>query len=137
MRSSFSLAAGSVTVAARGLGQRLRREPDTRAAMEQLETNPSDPVIQERLAEQLTGKLKDPAFREDLQALLEEGDERGDEPWLVNITNIIGDTRERGQQGGPRPGEPNELSGALQFAGSGMPAGSRRCRRGRSVGPSS
>jgi hypothetical protein len=38
--------------------------------MEQLETNPSDPVIQERLAEQLTGKLKDPAFREDLQALL-------------------------------------------------------------------
>jgi replicative DNA helicase len=58
----------------RRLGQRLRREPDTRAAMEQLETNPSDPVIQERLAEQLTGKLKDPAFREDLQALLAELD---------------------------------------------------------------
>jgi replicative DNA helicase len=60
--------------ALRRLGQRLRREPDTRAAMEQLETNPSDPVTQERLAEQLTGKLKDPAFREDLQALLEELD---------------------------------------------------------------
>jgi replicative DNA helicase len=60
--------------ALRRLGQRLRREPDTRAAMEQLETNPSDPATQERLAEQLTGKLKDPAFREDLQALLEELD---------------------------------------------------------------
>jgi replicative DNA helicase len=60
--------------ALRRLGQRLRREPDTRAAMEQLETNPSDPAVQERLAEQLTGKLKDPAFREDLQALLEELD---------------------------------------------------------------
>ena len=58
----------------RRLGQRLRREPDTRAAMEQLETNPSDPAVQERLAEQLTGKLKDPAFREDLQALLAELD---------------------------------------------------------------
>ena len=52
--------------ALRRLGQRLRREPDTRAAMEQLQTNPGDPAAQERLAEQLTGKLKDPAFREDL-----------------------------------------------------------------------
>ena len=51
--------------ALRRLGQRLRHEPDTRAAMEQLET-PGDPAAQERLAEQLTGKLKDPAFREDL-----------------------------------------------------------------------
>jgi replicative DNA helicase len=58
--------------ALRRLRQRLRREPDTRAAMEQLETNPSDPAVQERLAEQLTGKLKDPAFREDLRALLDE-----------------------------------------------------------------
>jgi replicative DNA helicase len=58
--------------ALRRLGQRLRREPDTRAAMEQLETNPSDPAVQERLAEQLTGKLTDPAFREDLQGLLDE-----------------------------------------------------------------
>src|SRR5215218_4135855 len=58
----------------RRLGQRLRREPDTRAAIELLETNPSDPAVQERLAEQLTGKLKDPAFREDLQALLAELD---------------------------------------------------------------
>jgi replicative DNA helicase len=60
--------------ALRRLGQRLRREPDTRAAMEQLETNPSDPAVQERLAEQLTSKLTDPAFREDLQALLAELD---------------------------------------------------------------
>jgi len=60
--------------ALRRLIQRLRREPDTRAAMEQLETNPSDPATQERLAEQLTGKLKDPAFRDELQALLEELD---------------------------------------------------------------
>jgi len=60
--------------ALRRLGQRLRREPDTRAAMEQLETNPSDPAVQERLAEQLTGKLTDPAFREDLQSLLDELD---------------------------------------------------------------
>lgn len=52
--------------ALRRLGQRLRHEPDTRAAMEQLQTNPGDPAAQERLAEQLTGKLKDPAFREDL-----------------------------------------------------------------------
>ena len=37
--------------------------------MEQLETNPSDPAAQERLAEQLTDKLNDPAFREELQAL--------------------------------------------------------------------
>ena len=60
--------------ALRRLGQRLRREPDTRAAMEQLETNPSDPAVQERLAEQLTGKLTGPAFREDLQGLLDELD---------------------------------------------------------------
>jgi hypothetical protein len=60
--------------ALRRLRQRLRREPDTRAAMEQLETNPSDPATQERLAEQLTGKLKDPAFRDELQALLDELD---------------------------------------------------------------
>lgn len=60
--------------ALRRLGQRLRREPETRAAMEQLETNPSDPAVQERLAEQLTGKLTDPAFREDLQSLLDELD---------------------------------------------------------------
>jgi replicative DNA helicase len=60
--------------ALRRLGQRLRREPDTRAAMEQLETNPSDPAVQERLAEQLTGKLTDPAFRQDLQSLLDELD---------------------------------------------------------------
>jgi replicative DNA helicase len=60
--------------ALRRLGQRLRREPDTRAAMEQLETNPNDPAVQEQLAEQLTGKLTDPAFREDLQSLLDELD---------------------------------------------------------------
>jgi replicative DNA helicase len=42
--------------------------------MEQLEADPSDPATQERLAEQLTGKLKDPAFREDVQALLDELD---------------------------------------------------------------
>ena len=60
--------------ALRRLGQRLRREPATRVAMEQLEANPSDPAVQERLAEQLTGKLKDPAFREDLQGLLDELD---------------------------------------------------------------
>jgi thioredoxin-like negative regulator of GroEL len=55
---------GAAKQALRRLGQRLRREPDTRAAMEQLEANPSDPTVQERLAEQLTGKLTDPAFRE-------------------------------------------------------------------------
>jgi replicative DNA helicase len=65
---------GAAKQALRRLRQRLRREPDTRAAMEQLEANPSDPAVQERLAEQLTGKLKDPAFREDLQALLDELD---------------------------------------------------------------
>jgi replicative DNA helicase len=65
---------GAAKQALRRLGQRLRREPDTRTAMEQLETNPSDPAVQERLAEQLTGKLKDPAFREELQALLAELD---------------------------------------------------------------
>jgi replicative DNA helicase len=65
---------GAAKQALRRLGQRLRREPDTRAAMEQLETNPSDPAVQERLAEQLTGKLTDPAFREELQALLAELD---------------------------------------------------------------
>jgi putative heme iron utilization protein len=51
---------GAAKQALRRLRQRLRREPDTRAAMEQLETNPSDPATQERLAEQLTGKLKCP-----------------------------------------------------------------------------
>jgi replicative DNA helicase len=65
---------GAAKQALRRLGQRLRREPDTRAAMEQLEANPSDPAVQERLAEQLTGKLTDPAFREELQALLAELD---------------------------------------------------------------
>jgi DnaB-like helicase C terminal domain len=65
---------GAAKQALRRLGQRLRREPDTRAAMEQLEANPSDPAVQERLAEQLTGKLTDPAFREDLQGLLDELD---------------------------------------------------------------
>jgi replicative DNA helicase len=65
---------GAAKQALRRLGQRLRREPDTRAAMEQLETNPSDPTVQERLAEQLTGKLTDPTFREDLQSLLDELD---------------------------------------------------------------
>jgi replicative DNA helicase len=65
---------GAAKQALRRLRQRLRREPDTRAAMEQLEANPSDPAVQERLAEQLTGKLKDPAFREELQALLDELD---------------------------------------------------------------
>jgi replicative DNA helicase len=65
---------GAAKQALRRLGQRLRREPATRAAMEQLETNPSDPTVQERLAEQLTGKLTDPAFREDLQSLLDELD---------------------------------------------------------------
>jgi replicative DNA helicase len=65
---------GAAKQALRRLGQRLRREPATRAAMEQLEADPSDPAVQERLAEQLTGKLKDPAFREDLQALLDELD---------------------------------------------------------------
>ena len=65
---------GAAKQALRRLGQRLRREPDTRAAMEQLEANPSDPAVQERLAEQLTGKLKDPAFREELQGLLDELD---------------------------------------------------------------
>jgi replicative DNA helicase len=63
---------GAAKQALRRLRQRLRWEPDTHAAMEQLETNPSDPATQERLAEQLTGKLKDPAFREDLRALLDE-----------------------------------------------------------------
>jgi hypothetical protein len=57
--------------ALRRLRQRLRREPDTRAAMEQLEADPNDPVVQERLAQQLTGKLEDPAFRDELQSLLE------------------------------------------------------------------
>jgi replicative DNA helicase len=65
---------GAAKQALRRLRQRLRREPDTRAAMEQLETNPSDPATQERLAEQLTGKLRDPAFRDELQVLLEELD---------------------------------------------------------------
>ena len=65
---------GATKQALRRLGQRLRREPATRAAMEQLETNPSDPAVQERLAEQLTGKLTDPAFREELQGLLDELD---------------------------------------------------------------
>ena len=65
---------GATKQALRRLGQRLRREPDTRAAMEQLEANPSDPAVQERLAEQLTGKLTDPAFREELQGLLDELD---------------------------------------------------------------
>jgi replicative DNA helicase len=60
------------------LRHRLRREPDTRAAMEQLETNPSDPAVQERLAEQLTYKLKDPAFREEVQALLDELDHQAE-----------------------------------------------------------
>jgi replicative DNA helicase len=67
---------GGVKQALRRLAQRLRREPDTRAAMEQLEVDPSDPAIQERLAEQLTGKLKDPAFREELQTLLDELDRK-------------------------------------------------------------
>jgi replicative DNA helicase len=58
----------------RRLRQRLRREPDTRAALEQLEADPNDPVVQEQLAEQLTGKLKDPAFREELLSLFEELD---------------------------------------------------------------
>ena len=65
---------GATKQALRRLGQRLRREPDTRAAMEQLEADPSDPAVQERLAEQLTGKLTDPAFREELQGLLDELD---------------------------------------------------------------
>ena len=65
---------GAAKQALRRLRQRLRREPDTRAVMEQLEADPSDPAVQERLAEQLTGKLKDPAFREDVQALLDELD---------------------------------------------------------------
>jgi replicative DNA helicase len=65
---------GAAKQALRRLRQRLRREPDTRAAMEELETNPSDPAVQERLAEQLTDKLKDPAFREELQLLLDELD---------------------------------------------------------------
>jgi hypothetical protein len=81
--------------ALRRLGQRLRREPDTRAAMEQLETNPSDPVTQERLAEQLTGKLKDPAFREDLQALLEELDRQAAAAVVAedSVQEEIGETR--------------------------------------------
>ena len=45
---------GAAKQALHRLRQRLRREPDTRAAMEQLETNPTDPAVQERLAEQLT-----------------------------------------------------------------------------------
>jgi hypothetical protein len=65
---------GAAKQALRRLRQRLRLEPDTRAAMEELETNPSDPAVQERLAEQLTDKLKDPAFREELQVLLDELD---------------------------------------------------------------
>jgi replicative DNA helicase len=68
---------GAAKQALRRLRQRLRREPDTRAAMEELETNPSDPAVQERLAEQLTDKLKDPAFREELQVLLDELDRQG------------------------------------------------------------
>ena len=40
----------------------------------QLEANPSDPTMQERLAEQLIAKLRDPALREELQALLDEPD---------------------------------------------------------------
>jgi hypothetical protein len=69
---------GAAKQALRRLRQRLRREPETRAAMEQLETNPSDPAVQERLAEQLTRKLKDPAFREELQVLLDELDRQAD-----------------------------------------------------------
>ncbi|HEV8651549.1 MAG TPA: hypothetical protein VG276_19670 [Actinomycetes bacterium] len=65
---------GAAKQALRRLRQRLRREPDTRAVMEQLEADPNDSVVQEQLAEQLTGKLKDPAFRERLQSLLEELD---------------------------------------------------------------
>jgi len=58
--------------ALRRLRQRLRRESDTRAAMEQLEADPSDPVVQEQLAQQLTGKLEDPVFRDELlQSLFE------------------------------------------------------------------
>jgi replicative DNA helicase len=65
---------GAVKQALRRLRQRLRREPDTRAAMEQLEADPSDPAVQERLAEQLTRKLEDPAFREELRSLFDELD---------------------------------------------------------------
>jgi replicative DNA helicase len=65
---------GAAKQALRRLRQRLRREPDTQAVMEQLEADPSDPAVQERLAEQLTDKLKEPAFREDVQALLDELD---------------------------------------------------------------
>ena len=47
---------GAAKQALRRLRQRLRREPDTNAAMEQLEADPNDQVVQERLAEQLKDK---------------------------------------------------------------------------------
>lgn len=43
-----------------------------RAAIERLQANPDDPVVQKQLAEQLTGKLEDPAFRQELRALLDD-----------------------------------------------------------------
>ena len=87
---------GAAKQALRRLRQRLRREPDTRAVMEQLEADPSDPAVQERLAEQLTGKLKDPAFREDVQALLDELDRQAaaalaDDPAQEGPAGTLGD----------------------------------------------
>jgi DnaB-like helicase C terminal domain len=62
---------GAAKQALRRLRQRLRREPATRAVMQQLEADPNDPVVQEQLAVQLTGKLKDPDFRQELQSFLD------------------------------------------------------------------
>jgi replicative DNA helicase len=88
---------GAAKQALRRLRQQLRREPDTRAAMEQLEANPSDPAVQERLAEQLTGKLKDPAFREELQALLDDLDRQAS----VAAKDRLDEEIEEGQAGTP------------------------------------
>ena len=117
---------GAAKQALRRLGQRLRREPDTRAVMEQLEADPSDPATQERLAEQLTGKLKDPAFREDLQDLLDELDRQA-------AAALADDPAQEGQAG--TPGDPaaaaragtrsvrDELVGYLEDLGQRAPGG--------------
>jgi hypothetical protein len=94
----------------RRLGQRLRREPDTRAAMGQLEANPRDPATQERLAEQLTGKLKDPAFREDLQSLLEQLDRQA-------AAAVAAEDSVQEEIGEGRAGPPDDPDAAAATAG--------------------
>ncbi len=103
---------GAAKQALRRLGQRLRREPDTRAAMEQLETNPSDPAVQERLAEQLTGKLDDPAFREELQALLDELDRQA-------AAAVAAEDRLHEEIGEGQAGTPADPDAAAARAGTG------------------